>query len=472
MSVLWTASAAKAATGGSGPDGWEATGVAIDSRQVTPGDLFVALIGPTHDGHDHVAGALKAGAAAALVSRAPEGLPQGAPLLLVGDTQAGLEALARAARARFQGRVIALTGSVGKTGSKEMLRLVLSVQGKTAATLGNLNNHIGAPLTLARLPEDAAYAVLELGMNHPGEIRPLAKLARPHVTMVTRIAPAHTAFFASLDEVAAAKAEIFEGLEPGGTAIVNADDGFAETLSHAARQAGAARVLRFGEAPEADARLLDLVLEADGSDAEMVVLKSWVACRIGAAGKHWAVNSLGVLAAAVSAGADLWRAAEALAEVRAPAGRGATEALTLPQGPITLIDESYNASPAAMRAAFAVLAAYQPGASGRRVAVLGDMLELGVNAPREHRELGEALAALPVDQVFAAGPEMRALVEALRPEQQAGYAPDTGALAAQVVPALHGGDVVLIKGSLGIGMARIMSALRAAAAGAGASKEQ
>ena len=472
MSVLWTAEAAKAATAGSGPDGWKATGIAIDSRQVTPGDLFVALAGPTHDGHDHVAGALKAGAAAALVSRVPEGLPSGAPLLLVEDTQAGLEALAIAARARFRGKVIALTGSVGKTGSKEMLRLVLSAQGETSATLGNLNNHIGAPLTLARLPEAAAYAVLELGMNHPDEIRPLAKMAQPHVTMITRIAPAHTAFFDSLDEVAAAKAEIFEGLEPGGTAIVNADDGFADKLSAAARQAGAGTVLRFGEAPEADARLLDLVLEADGSDAEMAVLNSWVACRIGAAGKHWAVNSLGVLAAAVSAGADLWRAAEALAEVRAPAGRGATEALTLPQGPITLIDESYNASPAAMRAAFAVLAAYQPGASGRRVAVLGDMLELGVNAPREHRELGEALAALPVDRVFAAGPEMRALVEALRPEQQAGYAPDTGALAAQVVPALHGGDVVLIKGSLGIGMARIMSALRAAAAGAGASKEQ
>ena len=472
MSVLWTARDAKLATGGSGPDGWEATGVAIDSRQVQAGDLFIALIGPTHDGHDHVAAALNAGAAAAMVSRVPDGLASDAPLMVVGDAQAGLEALAQAARARFQGKVIALTGSVGKTGSKEMLRLVLSAQGKTAATVGNLNNHIGAPLTLARLPQDANYAVLELGMNHPGEIRLLARLAKPHVALITRIAPAHTEFFSSLDEVAAAKAEIFEGLLPGGTAIVNADDGFAEALAKAARLAGASQVLSFGESGDADARLLDLALAPCGSDIEVLLKGRWFAYHVGVAGQHWAMNSLGVLVAAASAGADPVQAAETLTDVRAPAGRGATEALALPQGPITLIDESYNASPAAMRAAFAVLTAHQPGAGGRRLAVLGDMLELGENAPREHQELGEALAELPVDQVFAAGPEMQALVEALRAEQQAGYAADTQALAEQVLPALQSGDVVLVKGSLGIRMARIMSALRDAAAGAGAPKEQ
>ncbi len=471
MSALWTASTAKAATGGTGPDGWEAAGVAIDSRQVQAGDLFVALAGPNHDGHDHVAAALKAGAAAAMVSRMPDGVSADAPLLLVDDTQASLDALARAARARFQGKVIALTGSVGKTGTKEMLRLVLSAQGKTSATLGNLNNHIGAPLTLARLPADADYAVLELGMNHPGEIRPLAKLSMPDVALITRIAPAHTEFFASLADVAAAKAEIFEGLKPGGTAIINADDGFAGMLAAAAGQAGAGQVLRFGEAEDADVRLLDLNLQPGGSDIEVQLPDRWFVCHIGAPGRHWVMNSLGVLAAVASAGADPAKAADALAEVRAPAGRGATGTLTLPQGPITLIDESYNASPAAMRAAFSVLTAHQPAGSGRRVAVLGDMLELGENAPREHQELGKALADLPVDLVFAAGPEMPALVAALLPEQRAGYAADTVALAEQVVTALRGGDVVLVKGSLGIGMARILNALRAAAAGAGAPEE-
>jgi UDP-N-acetylmuramoyl-tripeptide--D-alanyl-D-alanine ligase len=471
MSALWTASTAKAATGGAGPDGWEAAGVAIDSRQVQPGDLFIALAGPNHDGHDHVAAALEAGAAAAMVSRRPAGLAADAPLLLVNDTQAGLEALARAARARFQGKVIALTGSVGKTGTKEMLRLVLSAQGKTSATLGNLNNHIGAPLTLARLAADADYAVLELGMNHAGEIGPLSRMVRPDVALITRIAAAHTEFFASLTEVAAAKAEIFEGLKPGGTAIVNADDDFAGMLATAASQAGAGQVVRFGGAEGADVRLLDLVLQSDGSDMEVQLMGRWFVCHIGAPGRHWVMNSLGVLAAVASAGADPARAVDALADVRAPAGRGATGTLTLPQGPITLIDESYNASPAAMRAAFAVLTAHRPGGSGRRVAVLGDMLELGENAPREHRELGEILASLPVDRVFAAGPEMPALVSALLPQQRAGYAADTAALAEQVVPALRGGDVVLVKGSLGIGMAKVMNALRAAAAGAGAPEE-
>lgn len=471
MSALWTARDALAATGGAGPEGWRAAGVAIDSRQVQPGDLFVALIGPNHDGHDHVAAAFAAGAAAAMVSRRPAGLPDDAPLLLVPDTQAGLEALGRAARARFCGTVIALTGSVGKTGTKEMLRLALSRQGKTAATVGNLNNHIGAPLTLARLPADADYAVIELGMNHAGEIGPLSRMVRPHVALITRIAPAHIEFFDSIEGIADAKAEIFEGLAEGGPAIVNADDGFAERLAAAARKAGAGQVIRFGEAPEAEARLLDLALEADGSLVEAALERRWFAYRIGAPGKHWVQNSLGVLCAAAAAGADPAAAADALAEVRPPAGRGATEALALPQGRIILIDESYNASPAAMRAAFAVLAAREPGPGGRRVAVLGDMLELGAKAPAEHGALGTALAALPVDLVFAAGPEMPALVERLRPAQRAGYAPDTAALAEQVLPALRGGDVVLVKGSLGIRMARIVGALRDAAAGGGAPEE-
>jgi UDP-N-acetylmuramoyl-tripeptide--D-alanyl-D-alanine ligase len=463
MSALWTAAQAKAATGGSGADGWAASGVSIDSRRVAAGDLFVALRGPNHDGHDHVDAALSAGAAAAMVSHTPVGASASAPLLRVPDTQAGLEALAIAGRERFDGRVIALTGSVGKTGTKEMLRLLLAAQGVTSASEGNLNNHIGAPLSLARLPPAAQFGVFELGMNHPGEIRPLSRMVRPHCALITRIAPAHTAFFSSLDEVAAAKAEIFEGLEPGGVAIVNADDGYGALLSDAAQRASAGQVMRFGEAPGADARLISLEGRPDGSDVEAEVLGERFRYRIGAPGRHWAMNSLAALLAVASVGADVAKAAAAMVSVRPPVGRGAMERLRLPQGLITLIDESYNASPAAMRAAFGVLAGHSPAAGGRRVAILGDMLELGDNAEREHRELGAELAGLLVDAVFAVGPAMQALVAQLRRSQVAGYAGEASALASVVVPALRDGDVVLIKGSLGIGMAQIVKVIKGSA---------
>ena len=471
MTALWTAASAKMATGGTGGGGWAASGVTIDSRQVQRGDLFVALQGPNHDGHDHVASAFHAGAAAAMVSCAPPDVEADAPLLTVPDTQSGLEALGEAARARFCGKVAALTGSVGKTGSKEMLRLVLSAQGLTSATIGNLNNHIGAPLTMARLPESAAFAVVELGMNHAGEIGPLSRMVRPEVALITRIAPAHIEFFDSLDGIADAKAEIFEGLQPGGTAIVNADDGYADRLGAAALRAGAARVMRFGEASNADARLVRLGLHSDRTEVEANVLGQRIAYEIGVPGKHWALNSLGVLLAAGSLGVDPVAAAEALAAIRPPAGRGATERLTLPQGRITLIDESYNASPAAMQAAFAVLTAHEPPTGGRRIAILGDMLELGHAAPAEHAALGDHLAELPVDLVYAAGPEMAAMVQRLRPDQRAGYAADTAAIANEIVPGLAAGDVVLVKGSLGIKMARIVDSLRAAVA-AGSVREE
>ena len=273
--------------------------------------------------------------------------------------------------------------------------------------------------------------------------------------------------FTSVEAIADAKAEIFEGLKPGGTAIVNADDGFADRLTGAALWHGAGRVLRFGEAATAAARLLACALDPEGSTVEADILGQRLRYRLGAPGRHWALNSLGALTAAASIGADVARAADALAGQHAPAGRGGTERLTLPQGSITLIDESYNASPAAMRAAFAVLATHTPRPPGRRVAILGDMLELGKTAPAEHATLGEILAALPVDSVFTAGAEMTALVAQLRPDQRAGHAPDTAALANEIVPALADGDVVLIKGSLGVGMARVIRALRQAAASKG-----
>ncbi len=463
MTPLWTAQDAEAATGGQATAHWLATGVSIDSRTISAGDLFVALRGPSHDGHDHVAAALQAGAAAAMVERRPADLPSDAPLLIVPDCQAGLEALGRAGRARLKGKVIGLTGSVGKTGTKEMLLHMLRQQGKAAATAGNLNNHLGAPLTLARMPQDTDYAVVELGMNHPGEIRPISRMTRPNVALITRIAPAHTAFFSSLAAVAAAKAEIFEGLEPEGIAVVNADDEFCGQLSLTAKQAGAATILTFGRSPGADARLVAVDLQPDHSMVSATILGRDLTYRLGAPGQHWVLNSLGALAAIAAIGADTDGAAAALTGIRPPKGRGATESLLLPQGKVTLIDESYNASPAAMLAAFDVLTRHTPSRTGRRVAILGDMLELGDQAADAHAGLGKALANLPVAAVLTAGLETPSLIAHLRSDQRSGHWPTAKALAAEVVTKLRDGDVVLIKGSLGIGMAHVISALREAA---------
>jgi len=460
MTVLWDAEMAQRATGGFGPRGWQAMGIRIDSRHIAPGDLFVALHGPNHDAHNYVLDALEAGAAAAMVSRVPKGLATNAPLLVVKDTLVGLGALGQAARARLQGKVIALTGSVGKTGTKEMLRHALAGQGETAATVGNLNNHIGVPLTLARLPAAAKYAMVELGMNHAGEIGPLSRMTRPHVALITRIAPAHTEFFASLRDLAAAKAEIFEGLEPGAVAVINADDGFTTQLAEAARTAGAARVLTFGEAAAADARLCGANVSGRCSFIEAEIFGRRLSYHLGVPGRHWAMNSLGALAAAASAGANLSAAAESLADVRPPPGRGTTEKLALPQGEIVLIDESYNASPAAVEAAFAMLVNHSPEPPGRRIAVLGDMLELGANAPAEHATLGQKLARLAVDLVYTVGRESRALAAELRTEQRAEHADRSEEIARVVLEDLKEGDVVLVKGSLGIAMTHVVRALR------------
>ena len=463
MTALWTASDVLMATGGSshGPADWIASGVSIDTRTLKPGDLFVALQGPNHDGHDHLSAAAAGKAAAAIVANPVAEETVGLPQVRVADTQRALESLATHSRARMAGRVIGLTGSVGKTGTKEMLSRALGGQGLTYATEGNLNNHIGAPLSLARMARQTSFGVFELGMNHPDEIRPLTKLVRPHVAIITRIAPAHTAFFDSLDGIAAAKAEIFEGLEPGATAVINADDGYTAFMSDEAAKHGAETILTFGEAEAADVRLISASVSVNGTAVEAMFLGERLTYRVGATGKHWAMNSLAVLAALSAAGAQLDPALAALAEVRAPKGRGAAVALHLPVGSFTLIDESYNASPAAVRAAFAVLQAHTPAQSGRRIAVLGDMLELGAQAGAEHAALGRNLAALDVAHVFAVGPEARALFDALRPDQRAGWYPDSAAAAQPVADALTAGDVVLVKGSLGIRMSAIIERLRA-----------
>ena len=453
---LWTAGEAADATGGRAHGDWRAGGVAIDSRSVVPGDLFIAVVGPKHDGHEFVGEAMDAGAAAAVVNRPAAGA---VPQLLVADTREALLRLAEAARARTGARIAAVTGSVGKTGSKEALAHLLTRSGPVHASRGNLNNEWGAPLSLARMPAGSAFGVMELGMNHPGEILPLSRLVRPHVALVTAIAPAHTAFFPDLAGIADAKAEIFAGLGPDGIAVINADTPHADRL---ARAAGGRAIRRFSRRDRsADAVLVSERLDAEGSDVEVDLRGRRLAFRIGAPGAHWVGNALGVLLAADALGAE--PDPEAFAGVRAPAGRGARRCL----GGIRVIDESYNASPAAMRAAFAVLGLHRPDPGGRRIAVLGDMLELGGDSDSVHGELAAPLRRAGVDRVFATGPRMRSLFDRLPACIRGGYMNDATCLAPLVAESVAPGDIVLVKGSLGMGMRRIIDAIERRTAGSG-----
>lgn len=465
MPVLWTSEDAAAATRGRNSRPWRASGVSIDSRTLAEDDLFVALRGPRFDGHDYVADALRKGAAAALVDSAPSGLAAEAPLLVVDETLKGLESLAAAARQRSPARIAAVTGSVGKTGIKEALRLVLGRQAETAASVGNLNNQWGAPLSLARLPRTARYGIFELGMNHSGEIEPLSRLVRPHVALVTTIAPAHTEFFDTIEAVADAKAEIFSGLEPDGTAVLNRDNRWFDRLAAAARSAGAARVVSFGSEAGATVRLTGVESGEDGSVVSADCDGRPLTFRVGAPGRHWVANSLAVLATVAALGASAEDAAAALADVRPPQGRGRRSVLRVPGGnrgdTFTLIDESYNASPEAVRAAFEVLALASPSGQGRRIAVLGDMRELGAEARSLHVDLTGDLVRHPIDLVYAAGPLMAELYRALPPKMRGGHAADSAALAPLIAAVVRPGDVVLVKGSLGMGMARIVTALSA-----------
>ncbi len=456
---LWTRDAAVAATGGRCAADWQASGVSIDSRTLQPGELFVALAGPTHDGHDHIGKALAAGAVAALAHRVPDGLAAGAPLLLVGDTLEGLRGLGAAGRARSPATCIAVTGSVGKTSTKEMLRHVLAAQAPAFAAAASFNNHWGVPLTLARLPVEARFAVFEIGMNHPGEIRPLTKLARPHVALVTQIAPAHIEYFPDgLAGIADAKAEIFEGLEPGGHAVINRDAPQAERLIARAQALGA-RVMTFGRHADATVRLLDISLHATCSAIKAKVGRETLDYCLSLPGEHMAMNSLGVLAAVQAAGADTIKAAQAMAGLKGLKGRGQRRRIALGDGGVELIDDSYNANPVSMAAAFAVLGQARPGPGGRRIAVLGDMLELGDQRDPLHAGLAAPLLAAGVDLVFACGTGMAALIAALPADKRGAHTAESAQLAQRLLAALRPGDVVLVKGSLGSRMARVVEAL-------------
>lgn len=441
----------------------DAGGVSIDTRTLVEGDLFFAIQGEARDGHDFVRHALAKGAAAAFVAADRADAFAGAgPLAAVPDVLDALRRLGRAARQRSRAGIVAVTGSVGKTGTKEAMRLALSRLGPTHASVASYNNHWGVPLTLARMPRDAAFGVFEIGMNHPGEIAPLTAQVRPHVAVVTTVEPVHIEYFRSVAAIADAKGEVFAGLEPGGAAVINRDNSHFERLRAHALASPAGRVVSFGEHPDADVRAERIVLKADLSYVEARVLGRPIAYRLGSPGRHVALNSLTVLATVHALGGDLGQAAAALTDLQPPVGRGERTVLRVRDGAFTLVDESYNANPASMRAALANLAAVEPGSGGRRIAVLGDMLELGADGPAEHRGLAEAVAASGADLVFAVGRLMRNLVEALPAERCGGHADDADALEAAVLDAVRPGDVVTVKGSRGIWVSRIVAALKRA----------
>jgi UDP-N-acetylmuramoyl-tripeptide--D-alanyl-D-alanine ligase len=464
---LWTRDEIAAATRGWITDGFgPVTGVSIDTRTLTPGDLFFAIRGDARDGHEFVKDALGKGAAAAVVAeeRAPEFADDGT-LIVVPDVLAAMWDLARLSRARTNARIVAVTGSVGKTGTKEALRLVLSRQGATHASVASYNNHWGVPLTLARMPCESAFGVFEIGMNHTGEIEPLTRLVRPHVAVITTVEPVHIEHFRSIWSIADAKGEIFTGIEPGGTAVINRDNSYYERVRAHAAASPAGRIVTFGEHEQADVRAERIILRSDISVVEARVLGTPVVYRLGTPGRHVVMNSLSVLAALKAAGGDLALAALALADLTPPVGRGERTVLKAGTGEFVVLDESYNANPASMRAALATLGQTEPGFRGRRVAVLGDMLELGAQGVDLHRDLAEPIETNRIDLVFAAGPLMQHLIEALPRERRGGYAGTAVELEDTILKAVRAGDVVMVKGSNGIRMGRIVDALKQRFAG-------
>ena len=461
MTPLWTAGEAAAATGGRATGEWVASGVSIDSRSVKPGELFIALAGPKFDGHDFVADALARRAAAAVVARLPAGLAETAPLLLVDDTMAALEALGRASRRRTAAQIIGVTGSVGKTGTKEALKRALERQGATFASAGSLNNQWGVPLSLARMPRETAWGIFEMGMNHPGEIDGLSRLVRPDVAVITTVEPAHLGFFASVEAIADAKAEIFAGMEARGAAVLNRDNAHFARLAAAARAQGITRILGFGSHAEATVRLIDSHLYATASAVTASVMGEIVDYCIAIPGQHWVMNSLAVLGAVKAAGGDVGAAAAAMSSLQPLDGRGRRHRIAIGEGEAELIDESYNASPASMRAALAVLGSMIPGRGGRRIAVLGDMLELGDAAERLHAELAQPIIDAGIALVFTAGPTMRALYDALPKRLRGGHAASSAEMAEIVARRLRPGDVVTVKGSFGSRMVEVVRRLTA-----------
>jgi UDP-N-acetylmuramoyl-tripeptide--D-alanyl-D-alanine ligase len=453
MTALWTAREIAAATGGTASAPFAVSGVAFDSREVGPGDLFVAMRGETTDGHRFVDRAYAAGAAGAIVEQ-----PVAGPHVLVQDSARALEALGVAARARMTGKVIGVTGSVGKTSSKEALFLALDRAARDRAhrSLKSYNNHVGVPLSLARMPRDTRFGIFEMGMNHAGELSALTRFVRPHVAMVTAIAPAHIEYFGTEEAIARAKAEIFEGLEPGGTAILPYDSPHIATLYNMADR-HAARIVTFGLGKGADVRPIEGVASAGGGTLLTARLPDAEVCiTIGAPGEHWISNALAVLAAVEAVGGDLAAAGIALAEMPGLPGRGARRILPVAGGEALLIDESYNANPLSMAATLRQLGREQ---AGRRIAVLGAMKELGSRSAELHAGLADPIAAGRVDYAILVGDDMAPLADVLEGVVPFAHVPDAGAATGLLEREVRAGDAILVKGSNSVGLSRVVAAL-------------
>lgn len=463
MTMLWTSQDMVAAMQGRPvgqlPPG--ITGISIDSRSIGPGEAFFAIKGDRVDGHTYASIAIANGAALLIVSEGK--LPAlgrlTAPMIVVDDVLAALAKLGQAARARISGKVIAVTGSVGKTTTKEMLRHVLAPSGKVHASAASFNNHWGVPLTLARMPKDTDFGVFEIGMNHFDEIRPLVKMVQPDVALITNIGAAHLGNFKSLEDIAAAKSEIFEGVVPGGAALINRDSDYFEQMDRAAQQAGVVQILSFGASPKADFRLAEFDGTASGSTIWVQIDGSTHEISVGAPGRHIAENAVAALGVALLVEADLDLAEDALATLQPEKGRGLQHRLMLPAGAFTVIDESYNANPSSMRAAIALLAGAIPSGDGRRVAILGDMLEMGEFSHDLHADLATPLLEAGITTVWLAGPDMAALQQALGDQVLVEHREKVDDLIPFVLSSIRPGDVVMVKSSKGTGCGRIVDAL-------------
>ncbi|MAH83272.1 MAG: hypothetical protein CBB68_02770 [Rhodospirillaceae bacterium TMED8] len=470
---LWTARDAAHAVSGKVFGNWVASGVTIDSRKTRVGDLFVAIQGPVHDGHKFIGNAVARGAAAAVVADGRDLEGQGIDLnrlLVVPDTMVALQDLGRAARARATASIIAVTGSVGKTGTKEALKWVLGAQKSglngVHATQGNLNNHWGLPLSLARMSCDKSYGVFEMGMNNPGEIAALSRIAQPHVALITTVAETHQEYFESLEQIADAKAEIFQGLVKGGTGIINIDNRMSQRLIERAQSEKVKRIMTFGTRNEADWQLLEVNLGATDSVLRVrTPYDEQVTYTLGLPGKHLALNSVAVLAAVDACGADFSKATELLATLPAITGRGDRRNIRIPGGSFALIDESYNACPVSMEAAIQVLGQAIIFEGGRRIAVLGDMLELGPRSDELHAALVEPLVHAGIDQVFTGGKFMATLHQSLPSRLRGGHATSSKKLATLVCASIRANDIVMVKGSRGSQTRELIGELQALACG-------
>lgn len=458
-SFLWTSSEAESATNCKSSAAWHAQGVSIDSRSLKEGDIYIALRGANHDGHDFIKDAIAKGASCLLMDTLPKD-DISVPFLLVEDTLQALRQLGIYARNRTKAKIIGITGSVGKTSTKEALYIAFSSVARAIANQGGLNNHWGLPLSLARIPEDIDYAILEMGMNHVGEIHDLSLMAKPHLTIITTVAEVHQEFFDSIDEIAKAKCEIFDGIVAPGVIVLNRDCSTFSLQLQKAREIQNAKIVTFGSHVESDVRLMKLTMSHNQCDVQAQIFGKSIAYHLNTNARHLAFNSLSVLSSIASFGLDVEKAASALKSFAPLSGRGKQELIHFKKGSFLLIDESYNASPIAVKAALNVLGSSQIGENGRRIFVFGDMRELGENAQKFHADLAGSVCAENIDLVYACGDLSKALFEAIPAQKRGLHKESSEKLAVHLPRIVQSGDVIMVKGSLSMKMKLIVDSLK------------